>query len=89
MSAEVSPAYKHIKLAILWGLFGYGTAAIAEDSQAPELEFLEYLGSWEDSDEDWVLFAADEEQQDGSQEQDEESEPTPDGEKLAELEDED
>ena len=25
----------------------------------PDLEFLEYLGSWEDSDEEWLLFDAD------------------------------
>ena len=24
----------------------------------PDMEFLEYLGSWEESDEDWVLLAA-------------------------------
>ncbi len=23
----------------------------------PDMEFLEYLGSWEDSDEEWLLFA--------------------------------
>ena len=26
------------------------------DADAPDLEFLEYLGSWEESDEDWLLF---------------------------------
>ena len=29
--------------------------AVADDEQ-PDLEFLEYLGSWDDSDEDWLLF---------------------------------
>lgn len=26
------------------------------DEEAPDAEFLEYLGSWEASDEDWVIF---------------------------------
>ncbi len=30
----------------------------AEDADAvPDMEFLEYLGSWEESDEEWMLFA--------------------------------
>ena len=30
--------------------------APAADEPLPEPEFLEYLGSWEGSDEDWLLF---------------------------------
>ena len=33
-----------------------GTAAAQED-EAPDLDFLEYLGSWEDGDEEWVVVA--------------------------------
>ena len=30
---------------------------VAADEELPEIEFIEYLGLWEDSDEDWVLFS--------------------------------
>lgn len=32
--------------------------ALADEAMAPDIEFLEYLGSWEESDEDWLLLAA-------------------------------
>jgi len=32
-------------------------AAMAQDEETPDLAFLEYLGSWEDSDEDWLVVA--------------------------------
>jgi hypothetical protein len=44
-----------LSVAVLWGLFGCSGVVIAEDEQ-PDMEFLEYLGSWEESDEDWLLF---------------------------------
>ena len=31
--------------------------AAAQDDDAPDLAFLEYLGSWQDSDEDWLVVA--------------------------------
>ena len=42
-----------------------GSCAWAEDEAevvdaALDMEFLEYLGSWETSDEEWMLFAGDE-----------------------------
>ena len=37
-------------------LFGFAGPATAADEELPDLEFLEYLGSWEESDEDWELF---------------------------------
>jgi hypothetical protein len=36
-----------------------GGNAIAEDDDSPDAEFLEYLGSWEGTDEDWLLFSKD------------------------------
>ena len=30
-------------------------AGAAGDDDLPDIEFLEYLGSWEESDEDWLL----------------------------------
>ncbi len=32
------------------------SAAVVADEELPEIEFLEYLGLWEESDEDWVMF---------------------------------
>ncbi len=44
-----------LSVAVLWGLFGCSGIVAADDEQ-PDMEFLEYLGSWEESDEDWLLF---------------------------------
>ena len=46
------------KVAILWGLLGCSAIVAADDEVMPDIEFLEYLGSWEESDEDWVVLAA-------------------------------
>ena len=47
------------------------------------MEFLEYLGSWEESDEEWLIFAETKETKDG-----ERSEPVPQGEESTEKDDE-
>ena len=44
-----------LSVAVLWGLFGCSGVVVADDEQ-PDMEFLEYLGSWQESDEDWLLF---------------------------------
>ena len=46
-------------LALLLGLAGHGGAALADDEPLPDMALLEYLGSWEESDEDWLVIAAD------------------------------
>jgi hypothetical protein len=46
------------KVAILWGLLAIGGIVVADDEVLPDMEFLEYLGLWEESDEDWVVLAA-------------------------------
>jgi hypothetical protein len=48
----------------------------------PDMEFLEYLGSWEDSDEEWMLFAGED---DAPAER---TDPAPDGEASVESNDE-
>ena len=77
-------------LTVLCGLLTCGGAAFAQESETPDLAFLEYLGSWEGSDEEWVLFS--EEEKTGSDNDDEskasETEPVPQEEKVAELDDE-
>jgi hypothetical protein len=45
------------KLALIWGPLGCAGLALAADEVQPDLEFLEYLGSWEESDKDWLMFA--------------------------------
>ena len=63
MSANSSQAEQVLKVALLCSLVGYGGAALAAEEEVPDLEFLEYLGSWDESDEDWVLFASDDDEQ--------------------------
>ena len=58
LSAEKRQAEAVFKVAVLWGLFACSGTVAADDEVMPDMEFLEYLGSWEESDEDWVLLAA-------------------------------
>ena len=88
MSADRRPREGWLGLAVAWGLLGGGALLAADEAQTPDLEFLEYLGSWEDSDEEWMLFAQEVESEKESEKTQEESVPAPDGEKLAELDDE-
>ena len=57
--------------------------ARAAEEDLPEIEFLEYLGSWEESDEEWLIFdesiPADMEKR---------SDPVPQGKESTETEDE-
>ena len=48
-----------VRLAVLCGLVSYVEVGVAQDDAAPDREFLEYLGSWEGSDEDWVALTVD------------------------------
>jgi hypothetical protein len=54
-----------------------------EDEEAPDIEFLEYLGLWEESDDEWLLLNEEE-----VADIDERSDPVPEGEESAETEDE-
>jgi len=58
LSVEKRQPELAFKVAVLWGLFGCSGIVAADDNVMPDMEFLEYLGSWEESDEDWVLLAA-------------------------------
>jgi hypothetical protein len=64
---------------------GVAAAAAGEQGEepAPDAEFLEYLGMWEESDEEWMLH-------DGllAAENEERTDPAPDGEASTENEDE-
>jgi len=60
-----------------------GAAALAEEEPVPDAEFLEYLGMWQESDEEWLLH---EEIQ--TTDLDERSDPVPEGEESTETQDE-
>jgi len=63
---------------------GCGQALAEDDSEAaPDTEFLEYLGYWEESDEEWLIF-----DELVTAELDEQSDPVPQGEESTEKEDE-
>ena len=87
MSASGKTKNRFARALAVWGLIGVTGIVLADEAEAPDLEFLEYLGSWEESDEDWVALVADAAVAKESEEQ-EEADTAPNGEKLAELENE-
>jgi hypothetical protein len=60
---------------------------VAADEELPEIEFIEYLGLWEESDEDWVLFS-DSFDADKRAKNEQRSDPAPEGEESTEKDDE-
>ena len=60
---------------------------VAADEELPEIEFIEYLGLWEDSDEDWVLFS-ESFNADKRAKNEQRSDPAPEGEESTENDDE-
>lgn len=67
-------------------LLGCCGVVLAADAEAPEMDFIEYLGMWEESDEVWLALAEDEEQL--AEDSDERSDPVPQGEESTENGDE-
>jgi len=63
-------------------LLGCGLA-LAADDELPDVEFLEYLGTWEESDEEWLMF-----DEPITADVDKRSDPVPEGEESTETEDE-
>lgn len=63
--------------------FCAGMAVAAEERPAPEVEFLEYLGTWEQTDEEWLLHDFE-----VTADTDERSDPEPEGEESTESKDE-
>jgi hypothetical protein len=72
---------------MLCGMFGAGNATAEEDSDTAKLMFLEYLGSWDESDADWMLFASEASDDDAETAEDADVS-APEDEKLVELDDE-
>ena len=73
---------------LLLGLCG---TVLAADDSSPETDFLEYLGSWEESDEVWLVIdqVADQVAELIATESEERSDPALDGEESTENDDED
>lgn len=85
MSDEASSKQAVTALALLCGMLGGTASALADEEQSEQLMFLEYLGSWGESDEDWLLFT------DGDDDEDSEeidADALPDAEKRVEVDDE-
>ena len=68
---------------LLGALLLFGGLVQGADDEMPDEDFLEYLGLWEESDEDWLMFDAP-----VTTENDERVDPVPDGEESTEKEDE-
>jgi hypothetical protein len=69
---------------VLFGvLLLLGNQAHTAGDELPDEGFLEYLGLWEDSDEDWLIF-----NEPPTAENVERTDPAPDGEESTETEDE-
>ena len=82
MSVERPPVLS----AFVWlSLIVPGVAA-ADEEVPPDLEFLEYLGSWEESDEEWMLFS--EETETANSESSQRSDPAQEGEESTESKNE-
>jgi hypothetical protein len=73
-----------LSVAVFWGLFG-GSGVVMADEELPDVEFLEYLGSWEASDEDWLLFTGPEGE---AVEEQKRNDPAASGEESTESDDE-
>ena len=71
------------KKALLFLAFGVSGTVLAADTQEPEMEFLEYLGLWEESDEEWLVV-----EHHMNVESEERIDPVPEGEESMEDDDE-
>jgi len=69
-----------------------GSLVLAADADNPDAEFLEYLGMWDGSDEDWLIFedepAAMHDATESAAGGDERIDPAPQGEESTESDDE-
>lgn len=68
------------------GLLLVSALALASDEDVPDMAFLEYLGMWEESDEEWLAF--EQETDSVATDSDQRIDPVPDGEESKEYDDE-
>jgi len=71
------------KTAVIGALLLGCSVVLAADEEMPDPELLEYLGLWEESDEEWLIF-----DEPVTAETDERSDPAPEGEESTEKTDE-
>lgn len=71
------------KTVLLGSLLMGCSLVLAADDEIPDAEFLEYLGLWEESDEDWLIF-----DEPVTADAEERNDPVPQGEESAETTDE-
>lgn len=71
------------KPALIGALLLFGGLVQGADEEMPDEDFLEYLGLWEESDEDWLMF-----DRPTTTENEERTDPVPDGKESTEKEDE-
>jgi hypothetical protein len=71
------------KPVLLGALLLFGGLVQGADEEMPDEDFLEYLGLWEESDEDWLMFDAP-----VTTDNEERVDPVPDGEESTEKDDE-
>ena len=76
-----------MRLFVACGLIASATIVTADEEELPDIEFLEYLGSWQESDADWLIFDETTDSEDGKAEEDR-SERVPQGEASTEKQDE-
>lgn len=57
MLAEMSLPHYNLKALLLYSVLGCSSLLLAADTEQPDTGLLEYLGLWEESDADWMLFA--------------------------------
>jgi hypothetical protein len=72
-----------LRTTLLWLLAGASSVVLAADAEEPDMEFLEYLGQWEETDEEWVMI-----DQQMSLDSVERTDPAPQGEESTETDDE-
>lgn len=65
-------------------LLCFCSIGVVADEELPEIEFLEYLALWEESDEEWVMFS----DPDADREDQQRNEPAPKGKESMEKADE-
>lgn len=82
MSADRSSL--RLPVVVVCGLLNAGSVVAADEVEMPDMDFLEYLGSWDESDEDWIVLRDTGEIRKNMQE-DEQDDSTPEGEESRET----
>jgi hypothetical protein len=72
-----------VRAILLATVVGSCSMVLAADDEALEMEFFEYLGMWEESDEEWLIF-----EEPTTAGNDTRTDPAPEGEESEEKDDE-